>query len=221
MPAASTALLLAAALAAAPEGPAPAPAAPPAADAEVSAWTGMSVTGYPFRGGLVAQPWLTAGADGRTHLPLFGQEGPRLRLDVGASAFVPLERGGPSHGMAAVARAGLVAGPWSLSGGVHLDAATAPVQVLPSLQASWRPAGDWGVTLGLLDRAAGPVARLSLEHRYFGIGYAGMAGLEAWGRLPLGRALSLEVRGFGSRLLSALHAGGSVGLRWQLGEEGR
>jgi hypothetical protein len=193
---------------------------------EIAPAAGVLVSGFRYEGGSVAHTWLTAGANGRVRLALEGAALDALVMDLGAFGLVPVGEPGPAGGVTSVLRVGLEKGAWRVSAGIHgrVDITPAPLLVLPSLEVAWRP-GDWGVSLDVMDRPYGPVVRLSVEHRYFGIGYAGLAGLEAWGRLPLGREVSLELRGFGAQLLPGstgggtvpVQVGGSIGLVWKFG----
>ncbi len=92
-----------------------------------------------------------------------------------------------------------------------------PLVVLPSLTLDWRPgAGDLGVHLGILDRTdGGSLARAGVSWGNWGVSYLALTGAEVFGSIPIGDAISIDVRAYGTFILSGSYsAGGSAGVTW-------
>lgn len=136
-----------------------------------------------------------------------------------------------ASGFAGTLRAGFASGNWTFTLGLngHADfvntrsmtdlvsGATVTTAVFPtpfpSLFLRWRP-GPVGFVVGLFDRAVGPLARVGIEHRYFGLAYTILTGAEAYARLPLGNSWHLELRAFHTVFYQASYEGASLSLSW-------
>lgn len=199
-------------------GTASAQAAPPA---ELSAGISGFSSGYVYRGGALVDSFLAPGIEAQLRLPRRDVWIDRLRFIAGLNALVPLNREGGAAGLASVVRVGADFARVSFSAGVNLRADATPghLVVLPSLSATMR-FSDMALEAGVLDRPVGALARVAASYRGIGVGYLFPLGGEAFARIPLSKALDLELRAYGFKVLSAFNAGGTVGVVFHWPEVG-
>lgn len=185
---------------------------------ELSAHAGALFSGPQHASGLELEPFGVLTLEGRYRPRPGGGFLDRLLVEGGLGGLAPLG-GGALGEVVAIGRVGLGFEQLSFSLGAQLRYAPtpfAPLQLFPSLSVAWRP-GVWGVRLALFDRISGPVARLAVEYGQLGLAVTPLMGLEAYGRLPLGTATALEVRGFWNALLDSRNGGLTAGLVWTPG----
>lgn len=185
---------------------------------EVGAHAGTYLAGGAFASELRLDVFAALSAEGRWLPAPRGTFVDHLLVEGAVGGLVPV--GTDALGEAvAIARVGLAFDTVRFSVGGQLRLSPTPVspaQVFPSLDVTWQP-GDVAVTFALFDRIAGPVARLAVAWRGFGIAYAPLAGLEAFGRIAVGPTTALEVRAFGLALIDTRMGGATVGLVWTPG----
>ena len=199
---------------------------------EVGAEVGGFVNGFrDAAGGGISDPYLMYVLDAKLR-PLAGSEGfaGALMIDAALAGHTPLDREG-AQGLLGLARLGVDYDAFTLALGVYVrndfieaqpnqrgefDLAT--LALLPSLTLEWRPAGDFGVHLGLFDRLdGGSVARAGVSYGGVGVSYLALTGAEVFADIPLSDSLALTARAYGTFLIAgAFSAGASAGatMRW-------
>ncbi len=139
----------------------------------------------------------------------------------GAQAFGTIARVGwawdtVSLAVGVYARYDFIAALPNVIEGVDVDVAT--TAILPSLTLDWRPGGGaFGTHLGLVDRAdGGSLARVGVSWGDWGVSYLALAGAEIFGSIPVGDALKIDLRAYGTTVLSGSYsAGASAGATWR------
>lgn len=198
----------------------------------VAGIAGVRLNGAYHLGRLDTEPFGVFGVEGQLFVHLPNRPIPLL-LEGSLIAELYLRNDGAlPHGVAGTVRIGFAAGAWLLSVGVNWRAdglngraiidhitgqpvtpSTVPTP-FPSLLLRWRP-GPLGFYAGLLDRAALPLARVGIEHRYFGLGWTALLGAEAWVRAPLPRGAYLEVRAYHEPFSYSIFYGGFLVVGWE------
>jgi hypothetical protein len=158
--------------------------------------------------------------------------GEGLLLDVDVFGHTPTNPQG-AQALGTIARVGWAWDSFALAVGVYArydfiaalpnviegtDVELATLAVLPSLTLDWTPGGGpFGAHLGLVDRAdGGSLARLGVSWGGWGVSYLALAGAEVFGAIPVGDALEIDLRAYGTTVLSGSYsAGASAGATWR------
>lgn len=155
-------------------------------------------SGYYFRGGSWGDGFTTQFADVRWRWGGFTLEG-------GLVSTVPVFTAGALYSPAAHLRVGWTWSRATVTVGARSEYAGTPeakLQWLPTLSAAY--AFDrFGLSAGVFDMQGIPIARVSLEHPHFGVGYVFLLGLEARGRIRVSRAVSLQLQALAFRAFTA------------------
>ena len=176
---------------------------------DVSANVTVQSSGYTYRGGAVTQLFLAPGASTQLRFN-------RLLIDAGAVGIIPLTGNGAAGGAAAVLRLGDHWERLSFSLGVNLrlDATPAPFLPLPSAVVAFRFTPNLVLRGALFDEPIGPIARLSLAWRGFGIGYLPPVGAEIFGTVPFSDTISVRLGVTGETLLNTYRLGAAASFTW-------